>query len=82
MSLAFLFAKMLALGELIMKKGNLLLLSVCFFSLCLGACQSNSSKQQEKPIEDNVPETGKADRSSLKYTSYLDNYKKSDWKAH
>ena len=65
-----------------MKKGNLLLLSVCFFSLCLGACQSNSSKQQEKSIEDSVPETGKADRSSLKYTSYLDNYKKSDWKAH
>ena len=65
-----------------MKKGNLLLLSVSLLTMCLSACKSNTSKPEEKPIEDNVPETGKADRSSLKYASSLDNYKKSDWKAH
>ena len=65
-----------------MKKGKLLLLSASLITMCLSACQSNSSKPEEKPVEDNVPETGKADRSSLKYASSLDSYKKSDWKGH
>ena len=65
-----------------MKKGKLLLLSASLITMCLSACQSNTSKSEVKPIEDNVPETGKADRSSLKYVSSLDSYKKSDWKAH
>ena len=65
-----------------MKKGKLLLLSASLITMCLSACQSNTSKSENKPIEDNVPETGKADRSSLKYASSLDSYKKSDWKGH
>ena len=55
-----------------MKKGKLLLLSASLITMCLSACQSNTSKSENKPIEDNVPETGKADRSSLKYASSLD----------
>ena len=65
-----------------MKKGNLLLLSVSLLTMCISACQSNSSSSTNEQVEDNIPETGKADRSSLKYASSLDNYKKSDWKAH
>ena len=65
-----------------MKKGKLLLLSTSLITMCLSACQSNASGSENKPIEDNVPETGKADRSSLKYASSLNSYKKSDWKGH
>ncbi len=66
-----------------MKKGNLLLLSACLFGVCLNACQTNTPKSsKEEPTIDNVPETGKADRSSLKYATSLDSYKKSDWKGH
>ena len=66
-----------------MKKGNLLLLSACLFGVCLNACRTNTPESsEEEPIIDNVPETGKADRSSLKYAASLDSYKKSDWKGH
>lgn len=65
-----------------MKKGNLLLLSACLFGVCLNACQTNTPKSsKEEPIIDNVPETGKADRSSLKYATSLDSYKKATGKA-
>lgn len=62
-----------------MKKRNLFLLTASLFSICLSGCGSNNSS---KDIEDEVPETGQADRSDLKYVQDLEKYKKSDWKAH
>lgn len=66
-----------------MRKGNLLFLSSCILSFCLTACGGNNiSSYTESEEIDIVPETGKADRSDLKYVSELDAYLKDDWKAH
>ena len=67
-----------------MKKQSSLILSLCILPFCLSACGGNNiSNDDTKPEEqENVPETGKADRSDLKYLSELDSYKKADWKGH
>ena len=67
-----------------MKKQSSLILSLCILPFCLSACGgNNNSNDDTKPEEqENVPETGKADRSNLKYLSELDSYKKADWKGH
>ena len=67
-----------------MRKRNLLVLSSCVISFCLAACNNKNSDSSDSSneVKEDIPETQKADRSSLKYVSELDSYKKDDWKGH
>lgn len=80
-----------------MKRQKLFILSTCILSFCLSGCGNSSDVPSSNNVstissqnsdissveeKDNIPETGKADRSDLKYVEELDAYKKSDWKGH